>query len=181
MCVCVYVYIHTQLHPHSHTHTYIYTHIRCIHVCVCVCIYIHTATCTLTHIYIHTPHKVCTRVYTHATSVSSSQRWASSLPRVLAAVDVGACARSGEGFLWTFVRGWECWIPWQLCFRFLRRLLPLSPLLHQVHTPTNSIGGFFFFSALSPGFIICRPCNGGRSDWFVVIPYCSFDLHVSND
>ena len=33
-----------------------------------------------------------------------------------------------------------------------------------------------FFSMPSPAFIVCRFFYDGHSDWFEVIPHCSFDL-----
>ena len=42
--------------------------------------------------------------------------------------------------------------------------------------PTNSIEGIPFLHTLS-AFIVCRLFDAGPSDWCVVIPHCSFDLH----
>ena len=44
---------------------------------------------------------------------------------------------------------------------------------------TNSKGGYFF-SIHSPVFI-CWLVNDGHSDWYEVVPHCSFDLHFSNN
>ena len=38
-----------------------------------------------------------------------------------------------------------------------------------------------FFSTSSPAFIICRFFDDGHSDWYDVIPHCSFDFHFSNN
>ena len=35
------------------------------------------------------------------------------------------------------------------------------------------------FSTSSLTFIICTLFDGGHSDWFGIIPHCSFDLHFS--
>ena len=37
------------------------------------------------------------------------------------------------------------------------------------------------FSTPTPTFVICRFLNSGRSDWYEVVHYCSFDLHFSNN
>ena len=37
------------------------------------------------------------------------------------------------------------------------------------------------FSAHSPAFVICRLFNGHHSDWYEMIPHCSFDLHFSHN
>ena len=37
------------------------------------------------------------------------------------------------------------------------------------------------FFTPSPAFIACRRFDDYCSDWCEVIPYCSFDLHFSND
>ena len=43
--------------------------------------------------------------------------------------------------------------------------------------PTNSVGGFPFFSTPSPAFIACRFLGRSHSDWCEVIPHCGLDLH----
>ena len=48
-----------------------------------------------------------------------------------------------------------------------------------IYIPTNSIGGFPFFNTLST--IYCRIFNDGHSDWYEVIPHCSFDVHFPNN
>ena len=48
------------------------------------------------------------------------------------------------------------------------------------YIPTNSVGGFPFFTP-SPAFLICRLFDDGHSDQSEVIPQCSFDLHFSNN
>ena len=42
-----------------------------------------------------------------------------------------------------------------------------------LYLPSNSVGGFPFFSTPSPAFIICRRFDDGHSDWCEVIPHCS--------
>ena len=46
----------------------------------------------------------------------------------------------------------------------------------SIYIPTNSARGFLFFTP-SLGFIICRIFYYGLSEWYEVIPHCSFDLH----
>ena len=43
--------------------------------------------------------------------------------------------------------------------------------------PTVQEGSLF--STPSPAFIVCRFVDDGHSDWWEVIPHCSFDLHFS--
>ena len=37
------------------------------------------------------------------------------------------------------------------------------------------------FSTPSPAFIACRHFDSSHSDWCVMVPYCSFDLHFSDN
>ena len=37
------------------------------------------------------------------------------------------------------------------------------------------------FSTSSPAIIVCRFSGDGRSDWYEVIPHCSFDFPFSNN
>ena len=39
---------------------------------------------------------------------------------------------------------------------------------HQQHSP-------------SPAFIVCRLCDGSRSDQHEMVPHCGFDLHFSDN
>ena len=50
----------------------------------------------------------------------------------------------------------------------------------QIYIPTNSVGGFLFFTP-SPTFVICRLFDDGHSDQCEVVPHCSFNLHFSNN
>ena len=45
--------------------------------------------------------------------------------------------------------------------------------------PTMQEGSLY--STPSPAFIVCRFFDDGHSDWFEVIPNCSFYLHFSKD
>ena len=38
-----------------------------------------------------------------------------------------------------------------------------------------------YFSPHSPAFIICGLLNDGHSDWYDVLPHCSFDFHFSTN
>ena len=55
-----------------------------------------------------------------------------------------------------------------------------SIIVVPIYIPTNSAGGFPFLYTLS-GFVICRLVDGGHSDWYEMLPHCSFDLHFSNN
>ena len=37
------------------------------------------------------------------------------------------------------------------------------------------------FSTSFPAFIVCRCFDDGHTDWYEVVPHCSFDLHFSNN
>ena len=50
----------------------------------------------------------------------------------------------------------------------------------RIYFPASSVGGFVF-STPSPAFIFCIYFDDGPSEWWEVIPHCSFDLHFSND
>ena len=64
-------------------------------------------------------------------------------------------------------------------FSFWGTSILFSIVAALIYIPTNSIGGFPF-SILSPGFIICRLFEESHSDWYEVIPLCSFNLLFSN-
>ena len=49
-----------------------------------------------------------------------------------------------------------------------------------IYIPPNSIGGFPFLIT-SPLFIIFTLFKDGHSDWYEIIPHCSFHLHFTND
>ena len=49
-----------------------------------------------------------------------------------------------------------------------------------IYVPTNMQEGSLFCTA-SPAFIVCRLYDDGHSVQCKVIPYCSFDLHFSNN
>ena len=48
-----------------------------------------------------------------------------------------------------------------------------------IYLPTNRIGGPLF-SILSPTFIVYRFFDDGHSDWYEMIPQCSFDFYFSD-
>ena len=50
----------------------------------------------------------------------------------------------------------------------------------SLYIPTNSSRGSLF-STPSPAFIVCIFFDDAHSDWYEVIPHCSFDLHFSNN
>ena len=64
-------------------------------------------------------------------------------------------------------------------FSFWGTSILFSIVAEPIYIPTNSVGGFPF-SILSPGFIICRLFEESHSDWYEVIPLCSFNLLFSN-
>ena len=64
-------------------------------------------------------------------------------------------------------------------FSFWGTSILFSIVAALIYIPTNSVGGFPF-SILSPGFIICRLFEESHSDWYEVIPLCSFNLLFSN-
>ena len=48
----------------------------------------------------------------------------------------------------------------------------------SIYIPTKSTKNSLFRTP-SPAFIACRFFDDGHSDWYKVIPHCSFDLHFS--
>ena len=48
-----------------------------------------------------------------------------------------------------------------------------------IYLPTNRIGGPLF-SILSPTVIVYRFFDDGHSDWYEMIPQCSFDFYFSD-
>ena len=80
-------------------------------------------------------------------------------------------------FVWLYAQEWDCWIIQQLCLQFFAKP-PCFLQLHQRTLPPTVQEGSLF-STPSPGFI-CRLFNDGHSDWYEVIPHCSFDLYFSN-
>ena len=45
------------------------------------------------------------------------------------------------------------------------------------HQPCKRV----LFSTCSPAFLVCRYFDDGHSDWYEMIPHCSFYLHLSNN
>ena len=56
--------------------------------------------------------------------------------------------------------------------------MQLSIAVAPIYIPTNSVGGFPFFSHLLQHLLFA---DDGHSDWCEVILHCSFDLHFSNN
>ena len=63
---------------------------------------------------------------------------------------------------------------------FLRNSILFSIVTAPIYIPTNSGGGFRFFTP-SPAFIVRGLFNDGHSDWCGVTPHCSFDLYFSDN
>ena len=57
----------------------------------------------------------------------------------------------------------------------------LSIVAVPIYIPTNNSVGCSLLSTPSPAFIACGLFDDDLSGWCEVIPYCSFDLHFSND
>ena len=56
----------------------------------------------------------------------------------------------------------------------------LSIVAIPIYIPTNSVE-YSLLSTPSPAFIVCGFFDDGLSGWCEVTPYCSFDLHFSNN
>ena len=48
-----------------------------------------------------------------------------------------------------------------------------------IYISINSERGFPFLC--TPAFIICSLFDDGHSDWYEMVPHCSFDLHFPNN
>ena len=78
-------------------------------------------------------------------------------------------------------RQWDSWVIWQFYSQFFKEFpyFFLQWLYQFKFLPTVQEGSLF--STSSPVFIVYRHFNNGHSDWCEMRPYCSFDLHPSNN
>ena len=76
---------------------------------------------------------------------------------------------------------WDYWVIWWFHSQFFKdspQCLPQQ--LHQFTFPPTVQEGSLF-STPSPAFNVCRFFDDDHSDWYEVIPHCSFDFHLFNN
>ena len=81
-----------------------------------------------------------------------------------------------------YVQAWHFWVTWQFYIQFYEEPPYCFPKWLNLLAFPASVGGFPLLHTLSSVYLlIFFFLNGGQSDWYEMVPHCSFDLHFSSN